>query len=132
MPEISLRNLTESDYQKVCQFSAEGHFTSDEDPDIGKRFKEVLEKKKCWVAELDGKPIGCVCLDPRNWIHISILPEFRQKGYGKQILNMIPVRGTTVWARIPNTNVPAIRLFRSARFTDYDFTKDFVIMQRKY
>jgi len=135
MPEIILRNLTKDDFEKVCQFRREGHFTAIEEGDdeqIEKTFDDVLKKKQAWVAEVDSRPIGCACLDHKNWIHISVMPEFRRKGFGKQILEMIPIRGAAVWARIPNTNVAAIRLFRSADYKDYDFTNAFVIMQRNY
>ncbi len=132
MAEIKLRNITKEDFEKICILRSQAHITplEDQNPDVN--FEKITNRKCGWVAELDGKPIGCICIYDKNWIHISVLPEYRLKGFGKQMLEKLPVKGTTVWAKIPNSNVAAIKLFQSADFSDYDFTKDYVIMQRKY
>ena len=132
MANIILRNITQEDFSKICIFYSQAHITPVEDQEPGINFEKIIKKKCGWVAELDGNPIGCICLYDKNWVHISVLPEYRLKGFGKQMLEKLPVKDMTVWAKIPNSNVAAIKLFQSADYTDYDFTGDYVIMQRKY
>lgn len=128
---LTLRPVAADDFELFCSLRCEIDITPIKEEDYAVWFIKVLKRKSDWFAEVDGKPIGLVSLDRARWIHIAVLPEHRKKGYGEEMLNKIPVKGT-VWARVPNTNVTAIQLFTKALYSRYEFAGNYVIMQRKY
>lgn len=54
------------------------------------RFDEITRVEDHSVLELDGVPIGCICLKKSavelRLIRLFILPEFQNRGFGTQIL----------------------------------------------
>lgn len=128
---LSLRPVTADDFELFCSLRCETDLTPVREKDYALWFIKVLKRNSDWIAEVDGKPIGLISLDRAKWIHIAVLPEYRNQGYGDEMLNKTPIKGT-VWALIPNTNVAAIQLFRKAGYSRYEFSGKYVIMQRKY
>jgi hypothetical protein len=128
---LTLRPVTAEDFELFCSLRCEIDATPIKEEDYALWFIKVLKRKSDWIAEVEGRAIGLVSLDRAKWIHIAVLAEERGKGYGEQILNKIPVKGT-VWARIPNTNVAGIQLFLKAHYSRYEFSGKYVILQRKY
>ncbi|MBW1980635.1 MAG: GNAT family N-acetyltransferase [Deltaproteobacteria bacterium] len=128
---LTLRPVTAQDFELFCSLRCETDLTPVKEKDYALWFIKVLRRKSDWIAEADGKPVGLISLDRANWIHIAVLPEHRKKGYGEKMLNMVPVKGV-VWALIPNTNVVALQLFLKAGYSRYEFSGNYVIMQRKY
>src|SRR5208282_2514944 len=70
-----------------------------------KRFDEVTRPEDHSIIELDGLPIGCLCLKKSDvelrLVRLFILPEFQNRGLGTRILqevlgladeNHLPVR----------------------------------------
>jgi GNAT superfamily N-acetyltransferase len=88
-----------------------------------KRFGEVTRIEHHSILELDGKPIGCVCVKPSDveirLVRLFIVPPFQNRGYGTRILigilasadrNGLPVR-----LRVLRVN-PARRLYERHGF----------------
>ena len=85
MANIILRNITQEDFSKICIFYSQAHITPVEDQEPGINFEKIIKKKCGWVAELDGNPIGCICLYDKNWIHISVLPIRTSTCFGARV-----------------------------------------------
>ena len=129
--DVTLRPVTAEDFELYCSLKCETDPIPVKEKDYALWFLKVLRRKSDWIGEVEGKPVGLVSLDRAKWIHIAVVPEQRNKGYGEQMLNKLPVKGS-VWARIPNANVAAINLFKKAHFAAHDFTNKYVIMERVY
>src|SRR5436190_3492603 len=58
-----------------------------------KRFDDVTRAEHHSLIELDGQPIGCLCLtraeDELRLNRLMILPAFQNRGFGTQILREI-------------------------------------------
>jgi ribosomal protein S18 acetylase RimI-like enzyme len=134
MTDIQLRKLVEEDLRHIKKVREDCRLFPMRytDEDLETRFKRLIREQRGWAALHKGKFVGCICLDRDNWVHLAVLSEHRRKGFARQMLEKMPVHGTTVYALIPNANAIAIRLFTTAGYRPYEYTKDHLIMQKAY
>jgi GNAT superfamily N-acetyltransferase len=94
-----------------------------EDEAQRKRFDEVTRAADHSILELDGEPIGCLCVKQSDTevrlIRLFILPEFQRRGLGTRILEEVLASanelGLPVSLRVLRVN-PARRLYERHGF----------------
>lgn len=92
-----------------------------------KAVKEALERSDIvYGADFtkEGEPLGyflgAVSFDEAELYRIAVLPEFRGKGYGGQImekfLNSLPKNTERVFLEVRESNLPAVGLYKKYGF----------------
>jgi ribosomal protein S18 acetylase RimI-like enzyme len=99
----------------------------DDGPSDRQRRREVLAEGLSYGAYFDGRLVGVVLMERRQWndtLHvedIEVMPPHRGRGIGRSLLDKAVASARALGARLvsletQNTNVPAIRFYRANGF----------------
>lgn len=124
---ISLRRATKGDFlQKAIMDSS---FFGDEPDEENAPFQEIEEGENevTYMAEKDNHIIGKIRLDNNSGIigiyGFGVLPEYRGKGYGREILNLAldkagAVNPDCIYLEVACENKNALNLYKSCGFIE--------------
>ncbi|TRZ90371.1 MAG: GNAT family N-acetyltransferase [Methanosarcinales archaeon] len=92
--EIEIRKATQSDVKDIKKLLS--FYTLDTEK-VEKNLPEFI------VAVIDGRTVGCACLDVGDIVElrsIAILPSYRNKGIGSELVNVVLNRAADITDKV--------------------------------
>jgi GNAT superfamily N-acetyltransferase len=124
---ISLRKACNSEFLEIASMDAVFFGVENEPTAVPLPEVEELDNEITYIAEKDSKVIGKIRLDFNgNTVGIygfGVIPEFRGKGYGREILNLILDKAEVmnpecVYLEVASENKNALNLYKSCGFEE--------------
>lgn len=126
-PQISLRKATNQDAGEVARQNAIYFEMENSQEALPTSLPEEEEKRGfiIYLAELEGQVVGKINLElrpPQGGIYgLGVLPEFRSRGLGRQILmagvkTLLEMNANEVMLQVNAVNANALRLYESCGF----------------
>jgi ribosomal protein S18 acetylase RimI-like enzyme len=126
-PELQLRPASAEDAEVLVQLQAASF--GDQEEEVRQSVAQGLRQpdRQYYIAGLHGKPIGSIRIgryeDSADFTAFGVLPEYRGRGYGRQILlDCIDILLAEQWKRISidvvTDNRNALGLYRSCGFRE--------------